>query len=121
MPLTLTFSMTFIIQFSDRFIIGWLKGPEQAGYYAVAADLSNQTIAMLMMIINLGALPIAIKKYESEGVKEALKQFEQNFILMLGLSLPVVVGGLFSLTILLMFFLVRTMLIQLVYYSLCYL
>ncbi|MEK5058187.1 hypothetical protein BK126_07860 [Paenibacillus sp. FSL H7-0326] len=92
-PLTLTFSMTFIIQFSDRFIIGWLKGPEQAGYYAVAADLSNQTIAMLMMIINLGALPIAIKKYESEGVKEALKQFEQNFILMLGLSLPVVVGG----------------------------
>lgn len=93
LPLTVTFSMTFAIQFSDRFFIGWLKGAAEAGYYAVATDFSNQTIAMLMMIINLGALPLAIKKFEKDGSDAARQQLQQNFVLMSGLAFPVVTGG----------------------------
>lgn len=93
-PLTLTFSMVYIIQFSDRLLIGWLKNVETAGYYAVATDLANQSISMIMMIINLGALPIAIKKFDTEGEESAKEQLNINYLLMLSISLPIVVIGL---------------------------
>ncbi|MFD1136165.1 oligosaccharide flippase family protein [Paenibacillus urinalis] len=93
LPLTLTFSMAFLIQFSDRFIISALIGTPEAGYYSVASDFSNQTIAMLMMIVNLGAMPIAIRKLELEGVEAARQQLAQNLILMLVIAMPVVIGG----------------------------
>ncbi|MFC0213510.1 oligosaccharide flippase family protein [Paenibacillus chartarius] len=92
LPLTLTFVMAFVMQLSDRFLLGWLSGTEATGVYAVASDFANQSLFTIMMIVNLSAFPLVVKKLEAEGVDEAQKQLRMNLVLLLGISLPATMG-----------------------------
>ncbi|MBH0156828.1 polysaccharide biosynthesis protein [Fictibacillus sp. 5RED26] len=92
MPLVATLSMNYIIFSSDRFIIGYLLGTKSTGLYSVGYDLAKQILVLLMMIVNLAAYPLVIKALETEGVKAAQKQLDQNTILLFFIGLPATAG-----------------------------
>lgn len=92
LPLTATFALGFVISSSDRFFLGWLINAEATGLYAVGYDLANQTLGMVMMIINLAAYPLAVSALEREGQEAAGRQLSQNAIALLGLGLPSAAG-----------------------------
>jgi len=77
---------------SDRFMLAWLHDTSQAGLYAVGYDLSGNTILTLMAAINLAAYPVIIKLLETEGVKAAMDYFRHYAILLLGISIPSIIG-----------------------------
>jgi O-antigen/teichoic acid export membrane protein len=84
--------MNYIIFSSDRFIIGYLLGTKSTGLYSVGYDLAKQILVLLMMIVNLAAYPLVIKALETEGVKAAQKQLDQNTILLFFIGLPATLG-----------------------------
>ncbi|MEW9699931.1 lipopolysaccharide biosynthesis protein [Paenibacillus sp. SI8] len=93
LPLTITFAMAFFIQMSDRVLLGWFSGDTDAtGLFSVASDFSSQSLGLLMMIVNLSAFPLVVKKLESDGVVAAQKQLEQSLILLLIVSVPATIG-----------------------------
>jgi O-antigen/teichoic acid export membrane protein len=92
LPLTGTFALTFITGSSDRFMLGWLRGADAAGLYAVGNDFATQSLQVLMMAVNLAAFPLAVRTLEQKGVEAARSQMAQNGILLLGVSLPAAAG-----------------------------
>ncbi len=77
---------------SDRFMLAGMQDKSQAGLYAVGYDLSGSSILMIMAVINLAAYPVIINLLEEGKVKESNKYFRHYTILLLGVSIPAVVG-----------------------------
>ncbi len=92
MPLTATFALSFIVSASDRFLIAWLLDESQVGVYAACYDLSQQTVILLMMVVNLAAYPVALRALEREGQQAARRQLTQNAILLIAVGLPATTG-----------------------------
>lgn len=92
LPLTLTFALAFIVSASDRFLIAALLGESDVGVYAASYDLADQSLTLLMMIVNLAAYPLAVRSLESEGVAAAQIQVKQNATLLLAIGVPACVG-----------------------------
>lgn len=88
MPLSVTFLLEFIINGSDRLIIGWLINSSATGVYAAGYDLSLQTIGLLMSIVNLAAYPLAVRALEDGGYEKARSQLSTNGTLLFGISIP---------------------------------
>lgn len=78
LPLTITFALVWITSSSDRLIIGWLLGEHAAGVYAVGYDLAQQSLGLLLTIVNTAALPLAINKLERNGSQAAGQQLKIN-------------------------------------------
>lgn len=91
-PLTVSFTMGFVIYSAGRVMLGWLSGVEDTGLYAVSYDLTQQSIILLMTIVNLAAYPLAVKKLEKQGEEAARKQLGQNAVLILLVSVPATAG-----------------------------
>lgn len=92
LPLTATFALSFIVSSSDRFIIAWYLDKSAAGVYSASYDLGQQTLTLLMMIVNLAAYPLAVRALEQNGVVQAQKQLKQNATLLLAVAIPSTVG-----------------------------
>ncbi len=92
LPLTVTFALGFIVSSSDRFLLGMLLNVEAAGLYTVAYNFSQQSLGMLLMIVNLAAYPLAVRALEQEGQVEARLQLRRNGTLLLGTALPAAAG-----------------------------
>lgn len=92
LPLTATLSMSFIMNQSDRLLLGWLVGKSETGIYSVSYDLTQQTIIMLMMVVNLAAYPLCIRALENEGVEAAQKQVKSNATALFLIAIPATVG-----------------------------
>ncbi|MBB3129040.1 O-antigen/teichoic acid export membrane protein [Paenibacillus rhizosphaerae] len=92
LPLIISGGMAYIMQSIDRVMIGWLEDESAAGIYSVTFDFALQTVGMLMLIVNLSALPLVIRRLETEGYESAQGQLTQNYQLLLGISLPAVLG-----------------------------
>lgn len=92
LPLSISLVLLEIIHVSDRVLLGWLKGYASAGEYAVAYNLPYQIIMMLTSSLNLAAYPIVIKSLEKEGQVAAENKLQEYLILLLGISLPAIVG-----------------------------
>jgi len=92
LPIAGAFLLEEVSKVSDRFMLAWLHDKSQAGLYAVGYDLSGNTILTLMAAINLAAYPIIVKLLETEGVKAAMDYFRHYAILLLGISIPSIVG-----------------------------
>lgn len=91
-PLTATFALNFVIGSSDRIILGLLKGSEAAGLYAVGYDVAQQSLGVLMMVVNLAAYPLAVQKLERDGDKAAKAQLSQNLTFLSAVVVPATVG-----------------------------
>lgn len=92
LPLTATFALNFVVSSSDRIMLGWLKGTEAAGLYAVGYDLAQQTLVMLMMVVNLAAYPLAVRSLEQRGIETARLQLQQNCTVLLAIAMPAATG-----------------------------
>src|SRR5690606_22027364 len=64
LPLTITFALTWIISSSDRLLLGWLMDEAAVGVYAVGYDLAQQSLGLLLTIINTAAFPLAVQALE---------------------------------------------------------
>ena len=92
LPLASAALLEELTKVSDRFMLAWLQGKDQAGYYAVGYDLSGNSILLIMSALNLAAYPVIIKLLDKEGMKPAMAYFHKYVILLLGISIPAVVG-----------------------------
>ena len=92
LPLTATFSMQFIIDSSDRLLLGALRSPAEVGPYAAAYDLSWQALTVLMMVVNLAAFPLAVRALEQFGWESARGQLHHHAVLLLAVALPACTG-----------------------------
>lgn len=88
LPLTLTFALDFIVSSSDRLLLGVLAGVAAAGAYSAAYDLAQQGMTALMMTVNLGAFPMAVRAMETGGPAALQAQLQRHAVILLGLALP---------------------------------
>ncbi|WP_299875258.1 oligosaccharide flippase family protein [uncultured Cocleimonas sp.] len=91
-PLAAAALVEEITKVTDRFMLAGIQGKDQAGLYAVGYDLSGNSILMIMSAINIAAYPVIIKLLDNEGVKAATDYFRHYVILLLGVSIPAVIG-----------------------------
>lgn len=92
LPLTVTFAFGFILSTSDRLLLGWLRGPADAGVFAVGMDLAQQSLGMLMAIVNLAAYPLAVRAMNDHGAAAAHAQLTHNGAMLVALAVPATVG-----------------------------
>ena len=92
LPLTATFAMSFIINSSDRLLLSWLSGADETGQYSVIYDLSQQTLILLMTIVNLAAYPLVVRALEHVGPEAARKQLKENAVILFSVGLPATMG-----------------------------
>ena len=92
LPLASAALLEEITKVSDRFMLAWFQDKSQAGLYAVGYDLSGNSILIIMAAINLAAYPVIIKLLETDGKKAAMEYFRHYAILLLGVSIPAVIG-----------------------------
>ena len=92
LPLTATFALAFVVSSSDRFLIARFLGEGPVGLYAAAYDLGQQTLTLLMMVVNLTAYPLVVRALEQKGVDAAKEQLRQNGTLLLAIGFPAAIG-----------------------------
>jgi len=92
MPLAASFFLDEVANLSDRYMLAWFLGEAEAGKYAVGYDLAGNSITMIMSAINLAAYPIIVKLLDQKGQEAALEYFNTYIVLLLGISIPAVVG-----------------------------
>lgn len=92
LPLASATLLEEVTKISDRFMLAGLQDNAQAGLYAVGYDLSGNSILMIMSAINLAAYPVIIRLLDEEGEKPAMEYFHKYVILLLGVSVPSVIG-----------------------------
>ena len=92
LPLTATFALGFVVNSSDRFLLGWLINTETAGLYSVGYDLAKNSLGMFMMVVNLAAYPLAVRAFEQKGTEAAQEQLSQNATALLAIGLPATTG-----------------------------
>jgi O-antigen/teichoic acid export membrane protein len=92
LPLTATLALAFVVNSSDRFLIAWFMGEGSAGLYSAAYDLGQQTMTLLMTVVNLAAYPLAVRALEEKGERETQEQLRQNATVLLAVAIPSAVG-----------------------------
>jgi O-antigen/teichoic acid export membrane protein len=86
-PLAITFALGWIISSSDRFIIAWLIDNAATGVYAAGYDLAQQSLGLLLAIVNTAAYPLLMRALAKDGVTAATKQLKINGELIITISL----------------------------------
>ncbi len=91
-PLAAAALVEEITNVTDRFMLASIRGKSDAGLYAVGYDLSGNSILMIMAALNVAAYPVVIKLLDSDGVQAATDYFKNYVILLLGVTIPAVIG-----------------------------
>lgn len=92
-PLALWFTISSLLNVSDRYIIGYYLTDKDLGTYSAIYDLLYKGITMLYAPILISGYPIMSKKY-NEGLKKEAYQFLKKLILLeVGIFLIVLIVG----------------------------
>jgi O-antigen/teichoic acid export membrane protein len=92
LPLVVTFALGWVLTSSDRLLIGWMSDEQYAGVYAVGYDVAQQSLGLIMVIVNTAAYPLVLHQMETGGAAMARKQLSVNGELVLTLALVCGVG-----------------------------
>jgi len=92
LPLTASFTLAVIISSTDRFMLAGMINESATGLYAAGQGLAQQTVGVLMTMVNLAAYPLILRTLENNGSDAARAQLRKNAILLLGIGLPVATG-----------------------------
>lgn len=87
LPLIVTFALSWVVSASDRLMLGWLAGEAAAGVYAVGYDLAQQSLGLLLVIINTAAFPIVMEALKTGDHEAAREQLVINGDLVTGIAL----------------------------------
>lgn len=91
-PLTLTYGLETIVSSSDRILLGWLGGAAAVGAYAASYNIAQQAMTTLMVTVNLGGYPMAVRALEVGGREEAIAHLRRHGLVLVGLALPAAVA-----------------------------
>lgn len=91
-PLTLSFGSAVILSVSDRFFLKKFLGTESVGLYAAAFDLTQQSLGMLMSVINLAAFPLVLQALNTHGATVAQSKLRESGEILLAAAIPAAVG-----------------------------
>jgi O-antigen/teichoic acid export membrane protein len=91
-PLVATMSLEFIVNASDRFLLGWLKGADAVGPYAAGYDLSQQSLTVLLVTVNLAAWPAILRALEAGGEEAARPRISEQGMLLACVGFPAAAG-----------------------------
>jgi O-antigen/teichoic acid export membrane protein len=78
LPLTITFVLGWVISASDRVLLAWLDSETATGVYAAGYDLAQQSLGLLLSIVNTAAYPLLMRKMALEGEYAASHQIQRN-------------------------------------------
>lgn len=92
LPLTATLALTSVIHTSDRFLLGWMIGSDATGLYSAGYDLAQQSLGLLMGMVNLGAYPLVVRSLEEKGMGGAHQQLRQYNVALLAIAIPAATG-----------------------------
>jgi len=92
LPLAGTFALQYIVSFSDRLLLASLSGAAAAGVYSAVYDLTQQTVVVVMMMVNIAAFPLAANALEQRGVEAARAELRMNAEVLFALALPASAG-----------------------------
>ncbi len=92
LPLSITASLAFILQGSDRFMIKILLSDGLVGQYASGHDLGHHSLSVIAMTVGLAGTPLAINALERSGWSEARAQYRRNGAALLALAVPTAIG-----------------------------
>ena len=90
-PLVVAYALDFVVSTSDRFLLVWLSTKEATGLYSAGYDLAFRTVGFATVVVGLAALPLAVERFEAEGVVAARAQLAKNRDALLAITVPVVV------------------------------
>lgn len=92
LPLSASAGLSFILSYSNRFIISHYRGVEETGLFSLGFDFSQQTIGVFISIAATSAFPIAMKIYSEQGNNIDLKKHMNKSLQMIFIiALPIVV------------------------------
>jgi O-antigen/teichoic acid export membrane protein len=77
-PFAITFGLGWVVSTSDRVIISLLIDDGAAGVYSVAYDLADQSIGLILVIINTAAYPLLIRQFDQGDQSLIYQQFKRN-------------------------------------------
>ena len=92
LPLAGALVLAYVISAADRFFLAAFISPAAAGLYAPAYDLVLQAMAALMMVVNLGAFPLAVRAFEAGDPATRDSQFRAHLVLLSLVAFPVAAG-----------------------------
>ncbi|WP_440971242.1 lipopolysaccharide biosynthesis protein [Peribacillus frigoritolerans] len=92
LPLTATFTLSYLIYSTSRFSLKYLGEYSDIGVFSVTYDFAQQSLLLLMMIINLASYPIIIKLLEDKKDKLVYQKLEENATLLFVVSIPATIG-----------------------------
>src|SRR5690606_36900373 len=75
-PLSLGFAVAPILMSIDRLFLLAFGTPAEVGLYSAGYDLAQRSLGVLMVAINLAALPLAVAAYEKSGSRAAHEQLK---------------------------------------------
>lgn len=86
-PLAITFSLGWVIDSSDRMLLAWLIDESATGVYAAGYDLGQQSLGLMLVVINTAAYPLVIRQLTDHGEQAASHQLKHNGELIIALAL----------------------------------
>lgn len=92
LPFAATLTFGFIIDSSDRLLLGSMLSTEAAGTYSASYTLAKQAILALMVPIGLANFPIVVSLLKEQGQAAARAELERSGLLLFGVGLPAVAG-----------------------------
>jgi len=87
-PLGWTFALSYVIAFSDRFILTGYRGAESTGIYAAAYDLAFNGINLVSWIVGLAGTPLVMRALDNLGSDAARRQLIYNSRLLSAAIIP---------------------------------
>lgn len=95
-PLTVTLVLGWVISSSDRIIISYLIDDAATGAYAAGYDLTQQSLGLLLVIVNTAAYPLVMQAITQKGEAAARTQLAINgeFIITVAIVSAAVIIGL---------------------------
>lgn len=91
-PITFSFGLSVLMQNADKIMISRILGLKENGNYAIAYDLTHNTIYMVLTSISLAAFPLVLKKLGTDGLKHAIKEFHNYIHMFLFIAFPLTAG-----------------------------
>jgi O-antigen/teichoic acid export membrane protein len=92
LPLVITFALYWVIESSDRLLIAWLLNEAATGVYAAGYDLAQQSLGLVLVVVNTAAYPLVVRQLEQNGEKAASAQLGRNGDLIVTLALAGAAG-----------------------------
>lgn len=92
LPLTVSFSFSFIVSSADRLMLAIMQGSEEVGLYSAAYDLAKNSLDLIMAAVNAAAFTLAVQALDSGEDGRLQEQMRRQAALLLALSVPAAIG-----------------------------